>query len=93
MKPREIGAHLTVDPRVCHGKLTFKGTRVPVETVLYFLSTGQTFKQLQDSWPKVKREGLQEAIQLAGGALVKRAKAKATYQGKAQASDEPAYIG
>ena len=37
MKPREIDKHLIVDPRVCHGRLTFKGTRVPVETILYFL--------------------------------------------------------
>src|SRR6266540_6643925 len=34
MKPLEIGHYLVVDPGVCHGKLTFKGTRVPVETIL-----------------------------------------------------------
>ncbi|HMF16052.1 MAG TPA: DUF433 domain-containing protein [Gemmataceae bacterium] len=85
MKPKEIGKHLIVDPRVCHGKLTFKGTRVPVETVLYFLSTGRTFKQLSQGWPEVKREALEEAIQLAAAALVKQSKAKT------QVVDESAY--
>ena len=85
MKPREIGKYLIVDPRVCHGKLTFKGTRVPVETVLYFLSTGRPFEELLAGWPEVKKEALEEAVQLAAGALVKQSKAKRQVVG------EPAY--
>jgi uncharacterized protein (DUF433 family) len=89
----EIGEQLVVDPRVCHGKLTFKGTRVPVETVLYFLSTGQTFKQLRESWPEIKREALKEAVQLAASALVRQSKAKARYRARTKAVNEPAHTG
>ncbi len=39
-----VGKHLVIDPRVCHGALTFRGTRVPVETVLLRL-------QRRSSWP------------------------------------------
>jgi uncharacterized protein (DUF433 family) len=85
MKPREIGKHLIVDPRVCHGKLTFKGTRVPVETILYFLSTGRSFQELSAGWPEVTAEALQEAIELAAAALVKQSGAKT------QVLDESAY--
>jgi len=37
-----IGKHLVVDPKACHGKLTFNGTRVPVSTALTFLSMGDS---------------------------------------------------
>jgi hypothetical protein len=33
-EPTFVGEHLVVDPRVCHGEVTFRGTRVPVETIL-----------------------------------------------------------
>ena len=36
----EIGEYLVVDQEVCHGQLTFKMTRVPVEAVLTFLAMG-----------------------------------------------------
>jgi uncharacterized protein (DUF433 family) len=71
-QPVEVGQYLIVDPRTCHGQLTFKGTRVSVDTVLYFLSTGRTIKQLVKDWPELKPEAVAEAINLAADALVER---------------------
>jgi len=34
MKKREVGQYLISDPEVCHGQLTFKGTRILVRSVL-----------------------------------------------------------
>jgi uncharacterized protein (DUF433 family) len=75
MKPRKFGKFLVVDPRVCHGRLTFKGTRVPVETMLTFLAQGETIEQILADWPELKRPAVVEAIELAKTALVKRAAA------------------
>jgi uncharacterized protein (DUF433 family) len=72
MKPRKVGKFLVVDPRICHGRLTFKGTRVPVETVLTFLAQGETMEQILADWPELKRVAVVEAIQLAKTALVRR---------------------
>jgi uncharacterized protein (DUF433 family) len=72
MKPRKVGKFLVVDPRICHGRLTFKGTRVPVETVLTFLAQGETIEQILTDWPELKRAAVVEAIELAKTALVKR---------------------
>jgi len=36
----EIGSYLVIDPEIGHGKMTFRGTRVPVDTVLTFLAKG-----------------------------------------------------
>gem|GEM_PF-6236567 len=41
-----VGRFLVKDPGVCHGRLTFKGTRVPVETVLHGLGKGRSNEPL-----------------------------------------------
>jgi len=74
MKRLEIGEHLVIDPSVCHGKLTFKGTRIPVETVLLFLATGRTIHWVLAEWPRLTREAVEETIRLATNALVERYK-------------------
>jgi uncharacterized protein (DUF433 family) len=73
----EIGEYLVVDPRMCHGQLTFKGTRVPVSTVLTFMAMGWTIEQVLESWAYLPREGIMEAIRLASAALVDTSTARA----------------
>jgi uncharacterized protein (DUF433 family) len=68
MEPIEIGKHLVIDPNVCSGKLTFRGTRVPVQTVLHCMVTGRTFEEVLTGWPYLKREAIEEAIRLAAAA-------------------------
>jgi uncharacterized protein (DUF433 family) len=68
----EVGRFLTVDPRVCHGELTFRGTRVPVETVLLYLAEGYSLTYLRKSWPEVSAEVIQEALSLATSLLARR---------------------
>ena len=72
LRPWEVGQYLIVDPGVCFGKLTFKGTRLPVQTILTYLSMRGTMTYILKGWPYLKREALVEAIQLAKGALIKQ---------------------
>jgi len=69
MRRVEVGKYLVVDPEVCHGQMTFKGTRVPVDTVLAFLAKGYSVDQLLRSWPELKRPAVEEAIRLASESL------------------------
>lgn len=87
MKPVEVGQYLEVDPRVCHGKLVFKGTRVPVHTVLVYLAKGETMEEILTDWPEVTREAVGEAVGLAAAALVEK------YQAPKKAAHEPAHPG
>ena len=66
----EIGKYLVIDSEICHGELTFKGTRIPVETVLTFLRMGDSIDELIADWPELSREAIDEAIQLATAALL-----------------------
>jgi uncharacterized protein (DUF433 family) len=69
---RNVGQYLVNDPEICHGQLTFKGTRLPVETVLNWLAKGKTLESILVDWPYLKREAVAEAVQLATAALLER---------------------
>lgn len=62
---RQVGKYLVVDPGVCFGKMTFRGTRVPVETILFYLGTGHSVEYLRKSWPEVSPDAIEEAVRLA----------------------------
>jgi uncharacterized protein (DUF433 family) len=70
MNLTEFGRYLVMDPRIRHGKLTFKGTRVPVETILNRVAKGRTLDEILVDWPELSRDGVAEAIQLAVEALL-----------------------
>ena len=65
----EVGHYLVIDSEICHGQMTFKGTRVPVETVLTFLARGYSVDQLLRSWPELSQPAVEEAVSLASQAL------------------------
>lgn len=70
MKRLEIGSYLVRDPEVCHGQLTFKGTRILVEMVLSYSAAGRTIDGALDEWPRLSRDAVQEALQLATAAML-----------------------
>lgn len=72
----KVGKHIVVDPRGCHGKLTFKGTRVPVGTVLTFLGMGHSVADILRNWPELSQEAVEEAIRLAADLVHERYPAK-----------------
>jgi hypothetical protein len=47
----EVGSYMVIDPEIYHGQMTFKGTRIPVDTVLTFVGKGHSVDQLLRSWP------------------------------------------
>lgn len=69
MRRTEVGTHLVLDPEICHGQMTFKGTRVPVDTVLSYLAKGYSVDQMLRSWPELTRAAVEEAIRLASKSL------------------------
>jgi uncharacterized protein (DUF433 family) len=90
MKRVEFGKFLVVDPGVCHGKLTFKGTRVPVETILNRLAKGRPLASLLESWPELTPEAIAEAVLLAKEALQERCAAAAGAGNESAHSGQPA---
>lgn len=67
----ELGQYIVADPEICHGQLTFKGTRIMVKSVLFYVGQGKDWDWIsQEYFGKVSREAVAEAVNLASEALV-----------------------
>jgi uncharacterized protein (DUF433 family) len=71
-KVRNLGRHIVADPGVCHGKPTFRGTRIMVWQALEMVSEGMDFNAIAKTWDGViTPEAVAEATQLASLAFQK----------------------
>jgi uncharacterized protein (DUF433 family) len=68
----KLGRHIVSDPVVCHGKLTFAGTRVFVADVLSDVENGFAWDFISHRWGsgRVTRAAIAEAVHLARTALL-----------------------
>jgi uncharacterized protein (DUF433 family) len=65
-----LGRYVVMAPGVCGGRPTFKGTRVEVQTVLDWLRSGRTVRDIAESYPSVSQAAIREAVQLASRAFI-----------------------
>jgi len=63
-RPNEI---ITVDKEVLGGCPVFKGTRVPVESLIWHLEKGSTVDDFISDFPTVTREQAIGVLELVGG--------------------------
>ena len=61
-----MGRYIVTDRDICHGKPTFRGTRVMVSDVLEQVGNGIAWETIIEEWNNsVTKEAIQEAVQLA----------------------------
>ena len=59
-------SHIVADTRICHGQLTFRGTRILVADVLEQVSQGMDWQAISEAWRgKVSPDAVAEAVRLA----------------------------
>ncbi len=65
-KPATIlGRYIVADPRICHGKPTFRGTRIMVADVLEQVAEGMAWEAIIEGWRNsITEEAIAEAVQL-----------------------------
>ncbi|MCB0112203.1 MAG: DUF433 domain-containing protein [Caldilineaceae bacterium] len=74
MNQKMIGRYIVTDPEICHGKPTFRGTRIMVWQVLEQVAAGMAWETIEAEWHgKVTREAIAEAVRLASQAFVEHA--------------------
>jgi uncharacterized protein (DUF433 family) len=56
---------IVADPKVMMGKPVVSGTRITVESILDRLAAGETFEQLIQAHPRLRREGILAALSYA----------------------------
>ena len=65
-----LGRYVVVDPAICHGKPTFRGTRIQVDDVLEQIANGMAWDAIVESWRgAISHEAIAEVVRLAREAL------------------------
>jgi uncharacterized protein (DUF433 family) len=56
---------ITIKPDLCNGKPTVRGMRITVETILQYLSAGDSMEAILESYPFLEKEDIQACIAFA----------------------------
>ncbi|PIN91365.1 antitoxin [Candidatus Pacearchaeota archaeon CG10_big_fil_rev_8_21_14_0_10_32_14] len=59
----EINEYIIADSEICHGKPTFKGTRVMVWQVLEMLRDGALIEEIVEAFPSLNKKHIRAAFQ------------------------------
>jgi len=65
----EINEYIVADTEICHGKPTFKGTRIMVWQVLEMLEGGMSIDEILDDYPTITKEHIKAALQYAASLM------------------------
>jgi uncharacterized protein (DUF433 family) len=67
----ELGEYIVADSLICHGKPTYKGTRIMVWQILEDLGRGESIEAIVKAWGgRVTKAAILETIRLARGAFL-----------------------
>ncbi|WP_414620553.1 DUF433 domain-containing protein [Calothrix sp. CCY 0018] len=54
--------HISINPKVCHGKPCIKGTRIMISVILDNFAEGMTFEEIIKEYPPLTLPGIRAAI-------------------------------
>ncbi len=71
MKTKIMGRYIVTDPEICHGKPTFRGTRIMVADVLEQIADGLAWETIIEEWRgSINHEAIAEAVRLSRQAFL-----------------------
>jgi uncharacterized protein (DUF433 family) len=56
---------ITIDPNVCNGKPVIRGLRITVETVLGYLSAGDSAEEILEQYPQLESADIKACLEFA----------------------------
>jgi uncharacterized protein (DUF433 family) len=69
-----LGRYIVTDPKICHGKPTFRGTRIFVSDVLEMVAEGVVWETIIEQWHNsITQEAIAEAVKLSSEAFLRHA--------------------
>lgn len=78
-KRKELGQYIVANSEICHGHLTFKGTRIMVKSVLYYVAQGKDWDWiLRAYYGHISRDAIAEAVGLANERSLSRKDGEST---------------
>lgn len=65
-------SRITLDPGKCFGKPCIRGLRIPVASILSYLSSGMSLDEILTEWPELGREDILQALDYAALSMEER---------------------
>lgn len=65
MKKILINKYIVADPKICHGKPVFVGTRIMVWQILEMLASGEDKKEIRRAFPSLTENNIKAALEYA----------------------------
>jgi len=53
-----VSDRITIDEKICNGKPMIRGKRITVQTILEFLSAGESVEKILNQYPTLEREDI-----------------------------------
>jgi uncharacterized protein (DUF433 family) len=60
-----VDDRITIDDGICDGKPTIRGKRITVQTILGFLSAGDSTKEILKQYPTLEKEDVDACLKFA----------------------------
>lgn len=67
-----MNERIVIDPDICNGRPTVRGTRITAQTIVEFLAAGDTIGDVLDEYPSLTREDILACLDYASRLLAHR---------------------
>lgn len=64
-----VSERITIDEKICNGKPTIRGKRITAQTVLEFLSAGESVEEVFNQYPSLEREDIAACLEFASALM------------------------
>lgn len=61
----ELSDRITIDPNICNGKPIIRGKRITVQSIIEFLSAGETQEEILKQYPSLEPEDIKACLKFA----------------------------
>ncbi len=62
---------ITIDEKICNGKPTIRGKRITVNTILEFLSAGDSSEEILKQYPSLEKKDISACLKFAANLMNK----------------------
>jgi uncharacterized protein (DUF433 family) len=66
-----IADRITIDDNICNGRPTIRGTRINVQTILDFLSAGDSSQDILNQYPTLEPDDINASLKFAADLINK----------------------
>ncbi len=60
---------ITIDDKICNGKPTIRGKRITVQTILDFLSSGDSVEEILNQYPSLNKNDIKACLKFAANLM------------------------